>query len=72
MDVPPHLKKTKKENSEWGYDDIPRHRYGYGNCAPQLGTLAGTMDAPVEAFLHEGAEMMPLMTEIIGMVPLLG
>lgn len=45
-------KNKQKENSEWGYDDIPRHHYGHSNCAPQLGTLAGTMDAPVKAFLH--------------------
>lgn len=30
----------------------------YGNCAPQLGTSAGTMDAPLNAFLHR-----PVMRE---------
>lgn len=42
------------ETAEYGCDDIHSccHHYGYGNFAPQLGTLAGTMNALQNTFLH--------------------
>lgn len=42
------------ETAEYGYDDIHSccHHYGYGNFAPQLCTLAGTMNALQNTFLH--------------------
>lgn len=41
------------ETAKYGYDDIHSccHHYGYGNFAPQLRTLAGTMDAFQNAIL---------------------
>lgn len=41
------------ETAEYGYDDIHSccHHYGYGNFAPQLCTLAGTMDALHNTFI---------------------
>lgn len=42
------------ETAEYGYDDIHSccHYYGYGNFAPQLSTLAATMNALQNTFLH--------------------
>lgn len=44
------------ETAEYGYDDIHSccHHYGYGNFAPRLRTLAGTMNALQNTFLHGG------------------
>lgn len=43
------------ETAEYGCDDIHSccHRYGHGNFASQLCTLAGNMNALQKAFLHE-------------------
>jgi len=43
------------EPAEHGYDDIHNccHHYSYGNFAAQLCTLAGTMNALQNPFLHE-------------------
>lgn len=63
------------ENAEYAYDDIHSccHHYGYGNFAPQLCTLAGTMNALQNAFLcrvtWEKAQMMAMITNIICMPP---
>lgn len=42
------------ETAEYGYDDIHSccHHYSYGNFTPQLRTLAGTMNALQNTFLH--------------------
>ncbi len=48
------LRCCSAETAEYGYDDIHSccHHYSYGNFAPQLRALAGTMNALQNTFLH--------------------
>lgn len=50
----PHCCSGK--TAEYGYDDIHSccHHYCYGNFVRQLHTLAGTMNALQNTFLHGG------------------